>query len=651
MEPSAASILVGYGTETGISYDIAEQVSRMAMRLHLKVELCEMNRIQLSSLLRKSLVIFVVSTTGLGDMPKNAAQLWKRLLRKKLAPRCLSGVRFAVFGLGDSSYQQFNWASLKLSKRLGQLGASEVFPRGEADQQHPDGIDQAFIPWISSLREFLLQEFPLPPETEPIPESKPLPPTAPLIFMNEQATSPSEPRTAAGANTIVPSSADITPDEQLTHKFGMMDISTPASAAPSNVPLEMPSRLSAKLTLNQRITPTDHWQDVRLLRFQISPESTGWQSQLPAFMPGDTLDLYAKNFPVDVDNLIKWMGWDEVATKLIDWSRMGAVPSDLPKMEQFTLRDLLLHSLDIFAVPSRTFFEKLSYLATDEEQKTRLLEFSRPEFTDEYYDYASRPRRSILEVLQEFDTVRIPADAVLDIFPAIRPRQYSIANWPRTERQTASKYTATIELVVALVKYRTVLRRVRRGLVSRYLENLAEGTDMYVSYTQSSSKISGPENARRPLVCIATGTGIAPIRSLVQERGTHGAGWTAETAAKMAPETTTDLYFGCRNRESDFHFGKEWQKLAQAGQLALHTAFSRDAQTKVYVQDVLRSDKERLAGWVKSDAIFFVCGGSRKMADAVKALVKEAMVEYGGVEAEQDVDIAFRGVSWVEEIW
>jgi sulfite reductase alpha subunit-like flavoprotein len=49
-------------------------------------------------------VVLVVSTTGQGDMPRNALVFWKKLLRKKLAPGCLARVAFTTFGLGDSSY-------------------------------------------------------------------------------------------------------------------------------------------------------------------------------------------------------------------------------------------------------------------------------------------------------------------------------------------------------------------------------------------------------------------------------------------------------------------------------------------------------------------------------------------------------------------
>jgi sulfite reductase alpha subunit-like flavoprotein len=58
-----------------------------------------------AEVLRASLVIFVTSTTGQGDMPKNTLKFWKNLRREKLNnTNCLRSMRFTIFGLGDSSY-------------------------------------------------------------------------------------------------------------------------------------------------------------------------------------------------------------------------------------------------------------------------------------------------------------------------------------------------------------------------------------------------------------------------------------------------------------------------------------------------------------------------------------------------------------------
>lgn len=43
-----------------------------------------------------------------GDPPDNMRKFWKLLLRKNLPPNVLSGVSYAVFGLGDSGYVKYN---------------------------------------------------------------------------------------------------------------------------------------------------------------------------------------------------------------------------------------------------------------------------------------------------------------------------------------------------------------------------------------------------------------------------------------------------------------------------------------------------------------------------------------------------------------
>ena len=115
----------------------------------------------------------IISTTGQGDLPINARLFWKSLLRRKLPLSYLEGVQLTTFGLGDSSYPKFvatmrgphmagidsltrfNWAARKIHKRLIQLGASEAYPRGEADEQHDEGSKLQHIGCLRVLADSL----------------------------------------------------------------------------------------------------------------------------------------------------------------------------------------------------------------------------------------------------------------------------------------------------------------------------------------------------------------------------------------------------------------------------------------------------------------------------------------------------------------
>lgn len=65
--------------------------------------------------------------------------LWTNLCRSELTSDIFEDLTYAVFGLGDTAYEKFCWAAKKLARRLETLGAHELCPRGEGDEQHPLG--------------------------------------------------------------------------------------------------------------------------------------------------------------------------------------------------------------------------------------------------------------------------------------------------------------------------------------------------------------------------------------------------------------------------------------------------------------------------------------------------------------------------------
>ena len=292
----------------------------------------------------------------------------------------------------------------------------------------------------------------------------------------------------------------------------------------------------------------------------------------------------------------------------------------------------------------------MSYFCTDPDHKERLLEFNMPEYIDEYFDYATRSRRTIIEVLEEFTSVQIPAARILDIFPLIRGRDFSIANGGSqlsSPSSSTSPDSTRVDLLIALVRYRTVLRKPREGLCSRYLADMAPGTQLNVTVKRVLSPIHGALNAQRPLIAMATGTGIAPVRCLIHERMTHSSYSNAPTL----------LFFGNRNRDADYFFSEEWESLAsdvnnKNSNLLVFPAFSRDQREKIYVQDLIRQEKNRLAELLPQNPIFAVCGGSSKMADACKAAVFDPFIEGAQGEVEEaERKKMLDTVTWWQEIW
>ncbi|GKT48608.1 NADPH-dependent diflavin oxidoreductase 1 [Colletotrichum spaethianum] len=731
------SMLILYGSETGNSQDIAEEIGRNAQRLHFKTRVDEMNGAQLvsyldpdslgtltladwhgefaclwllrphnqpsSTLLQYTLVVFVISTTGQGDMPRNSGTFWKSLLRKKLPPGCLGAVRFTTFGLGDSMYIKFNWAARKLHKRLEQLGAVEFYPRGKPTSR--TRMDERYMPWAADLRKKLLDLYPLPEGLAPIPDDALLPPryTVTLASSLDTPQSQNQDQSIGGytnGHAVGPAAQEAQPKdtqtttavEDLIQKTTSITITEdPPRTNGAKIPRAAvgdppphPGGQDASLELNERVTPETHFQDVRLVRLAIDPVPNG----PPTIHPFDSLTIYPKNFPQDVQKLIDLMDWSAIADLPLSFTPASSSPpsSGQPSLPRglhidpcrpTTLRDLLTHNLDITCTPRRSFLKDMSYFSSDEYHRQRLLEFTMREYTDEFFDYTTRPRRTILEVLDEFTSVRIPLAHVLDMFPVMRGRDFSIASVARrpsgspTSPDPSSPAPApapaatktSVTLLIALVKYKTILRKIRQGLCSRYLESLTRpGTPLRVTLNRSSASLHGPTHARRPLCAVATGTGVAPLRLFVEERLSHA-------SSGAAPVGDTAVFFGNRSRDADFHFRDVWEDLktryaaadsaktqdpaATGGRFDVHTAFSRDPSApRQYVQDVIRQHPSTIRAMAASDAIFVVCGGSLKMSRAVKEAVKDCL--RGDAKAYPDdaaVEAAFARLTWWEEIW
>ncbi|ETS83780.1 hypothetical protein PFICI_05656 [Pestalotiopsis fici W106-1] len=654
-------ILILYGSETGNSHDFAIDLETMAERLRFRADVFAIDTITLKTLTQYPLVILVISTTGQGEMPKNSRLLWKRLLSKRLPPTVFKNVNFTTFGLGDSSYRQYNWAARKFHKRLLQLGASEFYPRGEADERHEDGIDGAFLPWLISLRSHLLSEWPLPEGVLPIPQDVPLPPK--VILERDSVAAKDKVFHRDHLENVDSNGLDCQ-----TLRFGQLSVAGQMTEekdtfvengakkdqaeepytgdkAMLNDLLPIPESWTATVECNDRLTPDGHWQDVRQLKLDVLPRAETEDRFLNN--AGDSVVLYPRNFPEDVQALIDLMNWNDVADEPFRHYLRGDgataeeyTPPNCYSAKNSSLRQLLTNNYDITAIPKRSFFDSVRFFASDPMQKERLEEFSDPKYIDEFYDYTTRPRRSILEILQDFLSIKISYQHIPSMFPLIRGREYSIASAGKLSQpggEASPEYH--VELLIALVKYKTVLRKTRRGLCSRYVESLQPGSRINITLNRRGGPfVSNKQIIERPLLCIATGTGVAPIRAVFWER-------EQERESSHGPN---HLFYGSRNEKADFFFKDEWPKL----DVEVHTAFSRDQKQKIYVQDVIRTQWELVCSLIKAQATIAVCGSSGAMPEAVKNAIAEVMVRGGVVDPNVDAwDYLVRNNMVWEEVW
>ncbi|MBB5208910.1 assimilatory sulfite reductase (NADPH) flavoprotein subunit [Chiayiivirga flava] len=133
-----------YGSQTGNARRAAERLVHDLEGAGLAARLVRADAFPTRDLVTERLLYIVISTQGDGDPPDDAIGFVEFLCGKR-AP-ALSGLKFAVLGLGDSSYAQFCGIARRIDARLAELGATRLFAAGEADLD----VDTVAQPWSAA---------------------------------------------------------------------------------------------------------------------------------------------------------------------------------------------------------------------------------------------------------------------------------------------------------------------------------------------------------------------------------------------------------------------------------------------------------------------------------------------------------------------
>eukprot|EP00794_Sanderia_malayensis_P015807 gene15807-17400_t len=584
------TVIVLYGSQTGTAEEVAERVGREAKRRYFACRVSALDDYEIGDLINQPLVVFVVATTGQGDPPDNMKKFWRFLLRKNLPATSLQNVQVAVFGLGDSNYLKFNVIGKKLYRRLLQLGAEPVVKPGYGDDQHDLGADGTLDPWLVNLWKELLKMYPLPAGKDIIPSDVRPPPRFKIELLSSH-------------NNTAISKIDSFENIASASKEVSSDVTQWCRSWP----------YQAKIISNEEVTPQEHWQDVRLIKFDVTDSGL-------RFNPGDVVMIQPENMTSFVDKFIKLLNLDpaqEIRVSVSDPDHK--VPVFLQR-RSVTMLELCKKYLDIQAVPKRYFFELLSFFTPSDMEKERLLEFSSAEGQEELYDYCFRPKRNYYEVLEDFPNAaaNIPLEYFLDLFPAMKPRAFSIAS-------AQISHPNELHILMAVVNYKTKIQQPRLGVCSNWLASLGDesGKKVSVPLWVSDGTIRLPRDPQPPILMIGPGTGVAPFRSFIQHRILNGF-------------KDNILFFGARNRGSDFFFEEEWKSLEEQGKLKLFTAFSRDQEEKIYVQHRLQENSEMVWKLLHDQkCVTYIAGSSKDMPTDVMNCLKNIVKQHGHLTDEE----------------
>lgn len=359
-------------------------------------------------------LIFVVSTTGDGNIPLTMKNFWNYLLRKSLPSNHLFNhskqkfINYSVFGLGDNSYTNYNTTSKKLYVRLKQLGGIPLLTLGLGNDQDLYGYDTALDKWKILLEESMSKDSNLMKfyykNQENYEDNK--------IFNIKQ-----EDIYSIEYTIIEENSSDLKSNLSLYSEW--LD------------PLVYKNSFEAEVEENFRLSHTNYEQDIRHLRFKLSKEMN--------YSPGDVIKVYYQNNEQLIDRACNLLNKKIVSSSSVLLEKDSILSINIKKnpirltrlstsINKITIYQLFLLVLDIGSIPKKSFFSLLSNYATDNEEKEKLIEISSNLGTDIYYDYCVKAKRNYIEVLEEFRSVVLPIESLLEIVPLVAPRSYSIAS-------------------------------------------------------------------------------------------------------------------------------------------------------------------------------------------------------------------------------
>ncbi|KAL5722167.1 multidrug-resistance type transporter [Ranunculus cassubicifolius] len=612
---SRRRFLILYASQTGNALDVAERVGREAERMGFPAVVLSMDDFNASFLPYEKIVIIIASTTGQGDIPDSMKVFWRFLLKRNISSSWLKGVHYAVFGLGDSGYQKFNLAAKKLNKRLSNLGAEQMIEIGLGDDQHPSGYEGALDPWLFSLWSFF---------TDPGQKETPLwrflsqiNPTISLRSTIDPATEtldrPKFQVIYHDADEIQTESASASDLEYIKGQIERCRLMSAGKIGSSK--LRPDSFLQMKK--NQPLTRTGCGKDVH--HFEFEPVLSDVRYQV-----GDVLEILPSQNPSAVEAFIQRCNLNpEIYITVIE-NGISNMPTNVSR-RPVKLQTFVELTMDVAsASPRRYFFEVMRFFATAEIEKEKLQHFASPEGRDDLYQYNQRERRSVLEVLEDFPSVQLPFEWLVQLVPPLKPRAFSISSSPLA-------HPNQVHLTVSVVSWTTPYKRKRSGLCSTWLAGLNPEQGVYIPVWFNKGLLPSPSPSL-PLILIGPGTGCAPFR-----------GFIAERAAQSSSRPTAPIlfFFGCRNKENDFLYNDFWETHAENGGVlseekggGFSVAFSRDQLKKVYVQDKMEEESGRVWNLLSSGAAVYIAGSASKMPADVMSAFEKIVAKEGGVSLD-----------------
>ncbi|PIC43471.1 hypothetical protein B9Z55_004196 [Caenorhabditis nigoni] len=678
--------LIAYGSQTGQAETIAKSVKEKSELIGLAPRLFTLDENEKKfNLNEEKLCVIIVSSTGDGDAPDNAARFVRRINRRTLPEDFLKSLEFVVLGLGDSNYSSYQLIPRKIDKQLANLGAKRLFECGEADDQV--GLELVVEPWIDRLFKILGAKFEIPAERmNAITES-------PNIKLN-QVKSEEEKKAllekrlhdeesddegkggVQGVEMLIPQHFDY-PEISLLKGSAALSADENLRVPIAPQPFIVSSVSHKKLPENSKL----EWQNackmpgVVTKPFQVLVVSAGFVTDpfskkiktkrmitvdfgdhAPSlqYEPGDAIYFCVPNPSAEVNFILKRCGVLSIADQQCELSidpkteKINAqIPGHVHKTT--TLRHMFTTCLDIRRSPGRPLIRVLAESTTDPSEKRRLLELCSAQGMKDFTDFVRTPGVSLADMLFAFPNVKPPVDRLIELLPRLIPRPYSMSSY---ENRRARLIYSEMEFPATDGR-----RHPRKGLATDWLNSLKIGDTVEVLGKEPARFRLPPLGMSRnsagalSLLMIGPGTGVSVFLSFLHFLRKL----KIDSPADFKEDVPRILFFGCRDATVDSIYMNELEQFLAEGILT-DLIVCESEQKGERVQDGLRKHLEKVRPFLEpsENSKIFICGDAKGMSKDVWQCFADIVAgdqEIADLDAKKKLMDLKKTDQYIEDVW
>lgn len=512
-------LVVFFGSQTGNSQDLAERLGKEGhSRFGLQTMVADLEKYDWENLVNippEKVVIFMLSSYGEGEPTDNAVQFFE-FITAKSEVSSLRNMQFAIFGLGNSTYEHYNLVARKVDASLRERGAKRIGPLGEGDDA-TGSTEEDFLSWKDTMWEALGNI---------------------MDFQEQEST--------FVPSFIVAETESLSQSENLF--LGQVGSSQSGAQTASIVPVKKCYELFKS-------------KDRNCIHLELDIQMSGL-----TYQTGDHVAIWPMNSNEAVDRFLRAFGLLDKRYRTICVSSADGA-SQLPLPSPTTYDTAVRYYMEIGGPVSRQFLQTISGFVDDAVQRVAFVKLGQDK------DHFSKVVSSqFLDLARLVETINpnnpvctIPFAILLEGVRSLQPRYYSISSSSLIQKDEVA--------ITAVVESARFSERWFKGVATNYLLGLKrrkhgeKSLSGEFSYTFSGrgcnqdglsvaayirrSDFRLPTDITRPVIMVGAGTGIAPFRAFIHERA-------ALVSSGLSPAKMI-LFYGCRKRTEDFIYEEEWK--------------------------------------------------------------------------------------------